>query len=238
MGTSLCRLCRLCLTSLVCGLNLMWMPAHCFPQDVMTTITLIGGYSWRWRSQRLWCEARLPVSSLAAVALLGRICSQAAGVEALRVGLELALFPSGVCFSFCPHWNLCPEGGECCSKQGLCAYTCPVCCLCRYLQSRPEPDQGCLFPCCGGLSSSVRLWQGVGALERLLGGHGIVVAGVEVAALSSEVWATSVALSEHQQWPSLILYHAPGPWVTSVSLDRVFFQDVAALESVPSCGVE
>lgn len=57
-------------------------------------------------------EVTLPLFSLAAVVLLGRVCSQVAGAEALRVGLELALFPSSVCFSFSLLWGLCPEGGK------------------------------------------------------------------------------------------------------------------------------
>lgn len=35
----------------------------------------------------------------------GRVSSQVAGAEALRVWLELALFPLGVCFPLSQHWD-------------------------------------------------------------------------------------------------------------------------------------
>lgn len=56
-------------------------------QDVLTTVTLIAGMDgFGGARDCAGCEERLPA------------CSQAAGAKALRVVLELALFPSSVCF--------------------------------------------------------------------------------------------------------------------------------------------
>lgn len=78
------------------------MPTPVFPQDVLRTVTLIVGMAGIGGARDCaGCEERLPV------------CSQAAGVKALSVGLELGLFPSGVYFSFSPPCNLSPKGREC-----------------------------------------------------------------------------------------------------------------------------
>ena len=127
---------------------------------------------------------------------MGGVCSQVAGVEALRVRLKLVLFPLTVCFPISLHLELCPNGEKCWSKWGSCAYKGPMLCLCICLWLCSPCSH--IFPCCGCPRSSARLWY------RVSGGQGIhldwaeycskVVMGILAATLPSEVWATSRAL--------------------------------------------
>ena len=54
------------------------------------------------------------------------------------------LFPLSVCFSFSPHWGLCPKGGESWSKWSLCTYRGSAHCLCRWLWLCSDAAHGCV----------------------------------------------------------------------------------------------
>ena len=93
------------------------------------------------------CEERLPA------------CSQAAGAKALRVRLELALFPSSVCFpSPRPATSPPKDRSAEVSRVGVLIVSG---CVCKHPQFCSKPDQRCLYPG-RGLGSSARLWHGVG----------------------------------------------------------------------------
>ena len=78
--------------------------SHVFPQGVRLVCR-------SWNLCRVWagllCSVAIPT-----VRTWGESISSQAGMEALRVSLELALFLE-VCFSFFLHWGLCSEGGGC-----------------------------------------------------------------------------------------------------------------------------
>ena len=64
-----------------------------FPQDVLVAVTLVGHKAEDGGARDVaGYVVGLPFCSVAITAL------QVAGVEALRVGLDLALFPLSVCF--------------------------------------------------------------------------------------------------------------------------------------------
>ena len=77
----------------------------------------------------------------------GGVCSQAVGAEALRVELELVLFPLRVCFFFSSHWELCPKGGQCSTKWHLVCFqrhsALPVQASAALLRCSPELSSGC-----------------------------------------------------------------------------------------------
>ena len=87
---------------------------HIFPQGVLASMTLVVGVAADGEAKACTgCEVGLPLCSVAVTTLSGAGSAPVARVEALRARLQLALFALSVCFSFSPHWGLCPKGGEC-----------------------------------------------------------------------------------------------------------------------------
>lgn len=74
----------------------------------------------------------------------GGICSHIAGVEVLKVGLELALFPLHVCFFFSLYWGLCQKDGSD-EVHGACALRVSMLCLCRDLRLHSGAAPDCIF---------------------------------------------------------------------------------------------
>ena len=100
-------------------------------------------------------------------------------------------------------------------------------CVCKHLQFCSKPDQRCLYRG-RGLSSSARLWHGVG-------GAGLAV---------MVVWLQGLKWLQRHQKPTLLhsavwvrAYSGQVPW-PPVSLHQIPSQDLAPLDPVPGCGVE
>ena len=95
-----------CLVALVGELTFTWKSCV-FPQGVLEGITLVGGGTWDGVARtRAWCALGLLLWSVAITTLSGGVRSQVAGAEALRVGSEVAQFPSTVSSPHSQqHWS-------------------------------------------------------------------------------------------------------------------------------------
>lgn len=139
MGASLCRPCVLN----VFGVTVVFDvdASHIFPRGVLST-----NLGWRcgWHYRRYSLYSVVMELSLTEV-------------DALRVGLQLALFHLNVCFSFSPHWGLCVKGGECWSGACVLAEVLNIASvgICGFAQTQSKFSS---FPCYGPPRSSARLW--------------------------------------------------------------------------------
>ena len=106
-------LCRLHVPSVLGGRAGFDVDAsHVFPQGVLAAITLVGCVAGIGVARACsGYEEGVPLCSVAVTALSRLGAAQVAGADTLRVRLELALFLLSVCFSFSPHWGLCPKVG-------------------------------------------------------------------------------------------------------------------------------
>ena len=147
-----------------------------FPSGCAGGCHLDNGRGWCWRIYSL-CWVWVGTSSLQMHSLQlpchGRVCSQVAEAEALRLG-SIWLFDFWV-FFLLPHWGICCKGGECWSQWAcvLTEFTC-VACVAVWGSAQTWPECMSFHPC-GCPSFNARL-HGVGRVRVFPGlGVGIVI---------------------------------------------------------------